>query len=418
MSQSQQDTSFKISYETIWKFIIRPPRDIYPISYLGYSNFTFKEKDYIRKDFDLISSQGYKMKCSLIEPEPIYRPSKKMPIVIYLHGNASSRLEGLRTLSILLPHDINLFIVDLPGCGLSEGEYISLGYYESYDLGIIVDFLENLPGVGKIGLWGRSMGAATALIYAHRDKRIKAICMDSPFANFCRLANELTKKNISLPDFLINGALSIIRSTILSKINMDIYKLNPIEEASKAFQPAIFIHAIKDQLINLQHSIDICNVYGGEKSLKCSEIGGHNSRRPKRITLEVGKFFAQHLSNDKDEFIFDCKFINNKKAEGDENDEDVIYSMGEYFKSESFNINNNTNNNTINDKNDNNKDIEKSYDFTIGDVSQEGYISQKEEEEEKNLNAFKKMLMNINKSDLQKDYNRINSCNIDDKDKK
>lgn len=60
----------KLSYETLWKFIILPPRDIYPISYLGYPNFIYKQKNYIRKDFDLISSQGYKMKCSLIEPEP------------------------------------------------------------------------------------------------------------------------------------------------------------------------------------------------------------------------------------------------------------------------------------------------------------------------------------------------------------
>ena len=124
------------------------------------------------------------MKCSLIEPEPIYRPSKEMPVVVYLHGNASSRLEGLRTLATLLPKNINLFIVDLPECGLSEGEYISLGYYESNDVRIIIDFLENLPGVGKIGIWGRSMGAATALIYAHRDSRVKAICMDSPFCKF------------------------------------------------------------------------------------------------------------------------------------------------------------------------------------------------------------------------------------------
>ena len=417
---SQQENKVKISYETLWKFIIRPPRDIYPINYLGYTNFTYKEKDYIRKDFDLISSQGYKMKCSLIEPEPIFRPSKLMPIVIYLHGNASSRLEGLRTLSILLPHNINLFIVDLPGCGLSEGEYISLGYYESYDLGIIVDFLENLPGVGKIGLWGRSMGAATSLIYAHRDKRIKAICMDSPFANFCRLASELTKKTINLPDFLINGALSIIRSTILSKINMDIYKLNPIEEAPKAFQPAIFIHAINDQLINLQHSIDIMNIYGGEKSLKCSEIGGHNSRRPKRIILEVGKFFSDHLSNDKNEFIYEYKILKNNKVEGD-NDEEELYSMGEYFKNENFGknniIDNNDNNNNINNNNKN-KDNEKNNDLKIGDISQEGYIIKKEEEEKNNLNEFKNILMNFNKNDLQKEYNsELNSTNIDDNDK-
>ena len=81
-----KNTKVKISYETLWKFIIRPPRDIYPISYLGHPYFSYKERNYIRKDYELISSQGYKMKCSLIEPEPLYRPSKEMPIVVYLHG--------------------------------------------------------------------------------------------------------------------------------------------------------------------------------------------------------------------------------------------------------------------------------------------------------------------------------------------
>jgi dipeptidyl aminopeptidase/acylaminoacyl peptidase len=236
-----------------------------------------------------------------------------MPVVIYLHGNASSRLEGLNTLSTLLPHNINLFVVDLPGCGHSEGEYISLGYYESYDVGIIVDFLENLPGTGSIGLWGRSMGASTGLIYAHRDKRIKAICLDSPFANFCRLARELTKQYIVLPDFLINGILKIIAGTIKEKNGMDIFKLNPIEQAENTFQPAIFIHAIKDQLINVQHAIDIFNIYGGEKSLKCSEVGGHNSKRPKRLVQEVGIFFEKYLRNDNNE-------INNIKLKDNKND--------------------------------------------------------------------------------------------------
>ena len=351
------------------------------------------------------------MKCSLIEPESMYRPSKEMPVVVYLHGNASSRLEGLRTLGTLLPHNINLFIVDLPGCGLSEGEYISLGYYESYDVGIIIDFLENLPGVGKIGLWGRSMGASTALIYAHRDQRIKAICLDSPFANFCRLAKELTSKAINLPEFIINGALRIIRNTIMSKNGMDIFKLNPIEKAEKTYQPAIFIHAINDQLINLQHSIDIFNIYGGEKSLKCSEIGGHNSKRPKRITKEVGNFFAENLKNDKNEFEFTNIYIKNEKVEGD-NDEEEIFNMGEYFKYENKEYKKN-NINKINEI----KDIDKSYDLKIGEEPQDKYIFQKEEEEKKNFNEIKNILININQKDIQKDYSELNSTNIEENDK-
>ena len=358
----KEDQKIKLGYETLWKFIIRPPKDVYPLNYLGPQQFKYNCKVYIRKDFELISHQGYKMKSSLIEPIQPYRPSKKMPVVIYLHGNSSSRLEGLNTLSILLPRNINLFIVDLPGCGHSEGEYISLGYYESYDVGVIVDFLENLPGVGNIGIWGRSMGASTALIYAHRDKRIKAICLDSPFANFCRLARELTKQYISLPDFLINGVLSIIGSTIKNKNGMDIFKLNPIETAEKTFQPAIFIHAINDKLINLQHAIDIFNIYGGEKSLKCSEIGGHNSKRPKRLNQEIANFFEKYLYNN------DIKKENN---------------------------NNNNNNNELN----------QSFVFKTNEYSKDRdrYNFQKEENEQKNIDEIKNILLNIKENDLNKE---------------
>ncbi len=50
-----------------------------------------------------------------------------MPVVIYLHGNSSSRLEGLRIAPELLKRNINLFIFDFAGSGRSEGDYVSLG---------------------------------------------------------------------------------------------------------------------------------------------------------------------------------------------------------------------------------------------------------------------------------------------------
>jgi cephalosporin-C deacetylase-like acetyl esterase len=372
------ETKVKLGYEILWKFIIRPPRDKYPLNYLGPQQFKYNSKIYIRRDFELISHQGFKMKSSLIEPLPTYRPSKKMPVVIYLHGNGSSRLEGLNTLNILLPHNINLFIVDLPGCGYSEGEYISLGYYESYDVGIIVDFLENLPSVSNIGIWGRSMGASTGLIYAHRDKRIKALCLDSPFANFCRLARELTKQYISLPDFLINGVLKIIGNTIEDKIGIDIFKLNPIEEAENTFQPALFIHAINDKLINVQHAMDIFNIYGGEKSLKCSEVGGHNSKRPKRLTQEIGNFFEKYLNNDINEFDI-C--------------DDKIYSNVNLVK---------------------NIDINQSFVFKTGEDNKDRdrYNFEKEENEQKNMDEIKNILLNMKENDISKESTELNSFSL------
>ncbi len=53
---------------------------------------------------------------------------------------------------------------DFAGSGLSDGEYVSLGYYEKDDLAVVVEYLQNVRNVGPIALWGRSMGAATALM--------------------------------------------------------------------------------------------------------------------------------------------------------------------------------------------------------------------------------------------------------------
>lgn len=217
-----------------------------------------------------------------------------MPVVVYLHGNSSSRIEGLKCLPELLKRGINLFTFDFAGCGQSEGEYISLGWHEKDDVGVILDFVERIPRVGKIGLWGRSMGAATCLLFNELDKRISATVYDSPFSNFTNLAKELCKKHANLPNFLVSIALSFIRSSILDRNGLDIYKLNPIESASSIKCPGFFIHAMTDELISLDHTLNIFDKYEGEKSLNICE-GGHNTARQKHILEKVGEFFKKHL---------------------------------------------------------------------------------------------------------------------------
>ena len=63
------DEKVEISYATLWKSIIRPPKDEYSEDQLGESVFNYKGKTYIRKDFDLLNKQGYILKSSFIEPD-------------------------------------------------------------------------------------------------------------------------------------------------------------------------------------------------------------------------------------------------------------------------------------------------------------------------------------------------------------
>ena len=127
-----------------------------------------------------------------------------MPCVIYLHGNSSSRIEGFEAMSHLILAGITVLCFDFAGCGLSEGEYISLGWHEREDLALIIDHLRKQRRASAVALWGRSMGAATALLHADRDASIAAVVLDSAFAALTLLVRELSSVYAKyIPNFIV-----------------------------------------------------------------------------------------------------------------------------------------------------------------------------------------------------------------------
>ncbi|MCQ2815999.1 MAG: alpha/beta hydrolase [archaeon] len=294
------EENMSFSYDTLWKAIIRPPREKYEIGDLGEPNFTYHKIAYERTDYSLVNKRGYTLQCSFLQPPVNIRKDYIMPVVVYLHGNSSCRLEGLKSCQELLKSNINIFTFDFSGCGLSEGDYITLGWNEKDDVSVVVDFLEKLPGVGNIGLWGRSMGAATTMMYTSSDPRIKAICMDSPFGDFNKLAHDLCGSFIKLPDFLFNSTFSIVKGTVKDKCGLDLNKLQPALFANKTSTPAFFIHAMNDELIKVDQTLKMYESYKGPKTLNIVE-GGHNSVRQKHIYEKVAKFFDKYLSESEEE---------------------------------------------------------------------------------------------------------------------
>ena len=316
------EVEIKYSYENFWKFIIRPPRDNYNLSELDYdySSLNERESPYIREDYSILSKRGFLMECSFYRADPSKRIPYIRPCVIYLHGNSSSRCEGKKMAVSLLKEGIDLFVFDFPGSGKSEGEYISLGYHEKEDVRIIIDFVEKLPGVGNIGLWGRSMGAATTLLYSHSDDRIKAQCVDSPFADFRDLVIYLCKKQINIPEFIINSVLFFLKNTIKKKNDMDIDKLRPIDFAEISKAPTFFIHAMKDELIPYKHTIQLYEKYGGKKSINIVE-GNHNSLRQKHLIIKIIHFFCKYLNENKNEKV-NSNEINEQNKNNEEKEEE------------------------------------------------------------------------------------------------
>lgn len=82
--------------------------------------------------------------------------------MLYLHSHSGCRLEGLQLIHHVFP-DFDLCLFDFNGCGISEGEYVSLGLGESEDAVKIMDEIHSRYGTTNFLLWGRSMGAVTAM---------------------------------------------------------------------------------------------------------------------------------------------------------------------------------------------------------------------------------------------------------------
>lgn len=135
---AQQSQSYysmlKEGYQSLVNAIIRPPRSQYDVAQLGPIQFPFCDKVFHRRDFELVNDRNLRICCSQWSPVDRDRPSTILPCVVYMHGNSSSRLEALGSLSLVLSIGATLLTFDFAGSGMSEGEYVSLGVFEKDDL--------------------------------------------------------------------------------------------------------------------------------------------------------------------------------------------------------------------------------------------------------------------------------------------
>lgn len=283
-------------YAELYKAIIRPPRDTYNVKDLGPTVFSIGNRTYQRTDKTLRNPKGQRLVCSHFEPIPTERRTAELPCVIYLHGNCSSRIETLSTLPVLLPFNITVFCFDFAGSGLSDGEYVSLGYFERDDLSVVVNYLRESGTVSCIGIWGRSMGAVTALLHGDRDPSIAGMVLDSPFTDLSVLAEELVEYyiNFSIPKWVLSAALQMIRRSIQEKADFNIQDLVPKNHVDSTYIPALFTAAYNDTFIRPHHAKELHELYAGDKNFVMIE-GDHNSPRCRFFMDSVAIFFINAL---------------------------------------------------------------------------------------------------------------------------
>ncbi|KAJ1455417.1 Alpha/Beta hydrolase protein, partial [Pelagophyceae sp. CCMP2097] len=290
-------------YDELVNAIIRPPRAEYDIEQLGPTRFVYMDRTFVRTDLVLVNQRGLALQCSHWEPEE--RPAEELPCVVFMHGNSSARLEGLNQLAVCLRFGLTLFSFDCAGSGKSEGKYVSLGWWEKDDLRVVVDHLRGSGSVARIAVWGRSMGAVTGLLYQVQDAdlldgemSVNAMVLDSPFCDFCQLAEELVSKGrdrgVVVPSVVTRMALTMLGNSVQSIAGFDIHALSARTFVNRCQLPALFICAKHDDFIGTHHTLSLHAGYAGPKELIVAD-GDHNTLRSSKSLLAVGTFLQRVL---------------------------------------------------------------------------------------------------------------------------
>lgn len=170
--------------------------------------------------------------------------------LILLHGHFGNKHTLLPLAKIVFPA-YNLLLLDSRGHGESEGERTTVGCEERLDAIAAVDELTT-RGLGPIGVWGTSMGAATAILAAAEDERIVTVLADSPYARLRNAVAEVGRR-LGYPGPVVPLMAYLGCRTTARRLGYPMGAFDPIEVVGRiAPRPLFLIHGEQDEMIPLR----------------------------------------------------------------------------------------------------------------------------------------------------------------------
>jgi fermentation-respiration switch protein FrsA (DUF1100 family) len=217
-----------------------------------------------------------------------YTPPQNGAVILVAHGYGASRPEHYHAL--FASHGYGVLAWDFRAHGQSEGEFTSLGYYETLDVKAALDFALAQPGVEHVGAWGGSMGAVTMIRATAQYPEIEALVADSPFVT---LEEEL---DIRVPVPVLR---SLIRFFAERKAGVSVDLVRPVDDiALISPRPVFLIQGMDDNMVPLDSAERLFDAADEPRQLWTEEDVPHLNMYAfykTRYTKRVIKFFDEFL---------------------------------------------------------------------------------------------------------------------------
>jgi pimeloyl-ACP methyl ester carboxylesterase len=147
---------------------------------------------------------------------------------------------------------MNIAAFDLLGCGNSDSENLTYGVNEVFDIRDILNEIRKHIKVGRVILWGRSMGSLCAIMFADMySYEVNGLILDCPFRSLAKVVERIACRKVTLPNFIIRPMLYFIKQRAIKEINYDIFEIDYLHIFKKLNTnlPILFIFSNFDTIV-------------------------------------------------------------------------------------------------------------------------------------------------------------------------
>jgi pimeloyl-ACP methyl ester carboxylesterase len=289
-------------YDDIWRTFILPERSQYNSEALGPEIRRVGEYQYIREDRKVPNIRGENLAMTFFRITN-GDPARSKTCLVYLHSHGGSRVEGLTLMRHAASLGMNFCCFDFAGSGQSEGQFTTLGLRESDDCRSIVQCLQMNYKMEKFVLWGRSMGAVAALVYAAGNMpQLEYLVLDSPFSDVTQMVRDAGNNYIQLGEYVTIFLFNLVREEIKKHIGQDLGSFRPLDYCQQTTVPAVFVVAKQDPLVLPERVHELCKNYRGNPKevllIEGTHSSGRNQKDIDRILAVLNRHYKIAPTND------------------------------------------------------------------------------------------------------------------------
>ncbi len=200
----------------------------------------------------ITAADGVKLRAWLVQPD---HPNGKAAVL--LHNLKGTRLRVLPAAVGLLRHGFTCLLPDSRGHGASDGELITLGALEKYDVARWVQLLRRDPAISGVYGLGLSLGASTLIQSLTIPVDFRAIVADSTGADPAHPYQYLSDRfHLPVPVIAPVGwpFVELLIWNARLRYNLRLEGASPLEGIRSARVPVLLIQGTEDWLIPVQYA--------------------------------------------------------------------------------------------------------------------------------------------------------------------